>query len=285
MGYERSHILTGCKNNMISAMEHPEVVSDYLEEELLLNRMVRISDSQLPYIHCQISPFGVIPKKSKPEKWRLIVDLSSPSNASVNDGIDKNMCSISYISIDDVVDQILMLGRGALMAKADIQQAYRIIPVHPEDRHLLVVQWQGKVLVDKVLPFGLRSALLIITAVADALQWIMGNRGVQNVFHYLDDFITVGPPNSPQCQLSLAGILETCQYTGTPVEASKCEGPTTSITFLGMELDSVAMEIRLPADKLVRFRLLLAEWERRKAGKKRELLSLIGYLQHVSKAI
>lgn len=52
-----------------------------------------------------------------------------------------------------------------------------------------------------------------------------------------------------------------------------------------MELESLKMEIRLPTDKLERLWELLIVWESRKAGKKRELLSLIGYLQHVSKAI
>ena len=71
------------------------------------------------YIHCHISPFGVIPKKVKPGKWRLIVNLSSPMNASVNDGIDRD---ISYITIDQVVDVIVQLGQGTLMAKVDIKQ-------------------------------------------------------------------------------------------------------------------------------------------------------------------
>ena len=56
------------------------------------------------------------------------------------------------------------------MGKMDIQHAYRNIPVAPEDRRLLGMLWQGKVYVDKVLPFGLRSAPLIFSAVADALQ-------------------------------------------------------------------------------------------------------------------
>ncbi len=76
------------------------------------------------------------PKKSKPGKWRLIVDLSSPTNASVNDGINKDMCSIS---IDQVSHCILNLGLGTLIngEKVDIKSAYRIVPVHPDDRYLL----------------------------------------------------------------------------------------------------------------------------------------------------
>ena len=47
------------------------------------------------------------------------------------------------------------------MAKIDIQHAYLNMPVHPDDRHLLAMLWHNEILVDKVLPFGLRSALPI----------------------------------------------------------------------------------------------------------------------------
>ena len=195
------------------------------------------------------------------------------------------MCSITYVTLDNIVDQIIELGMGTLMAKVDIKQAYRIIPVHPDDRFLLGVQWQGEVLLDKVLPFGLRSAPIIFTAVADALQWIMVKQGVRNVSHYLDDFLTIGPPGSDVCQHNLDGIIMTCELTGTPLEVDKCEGPTPTITFLGLELDTINMEIRLPAAKLTRLQSLLKDWEGKRAGKKRDLLSLIGYLHHASKAI
>ena len=38
------------------------------------------------------------------------------------------------------------------MAKMDIKQAYRNIPVHPEDQPLLGVKWMGEVLIDKARP-------------------------------------------------------------------------------------------------------------------------------------
>ena len=53
----------------------------------------------------------------------------------------------------------------------DIQQAYRMVPVHPDDRALLGMRWEGGVYIDTRLPFGLRSAPIIFTAVADALEW------------------------------------------------------------------------------------------------------------------
>ena len=71
--------------------------------------------------------------------------------------------------------------------------------MHPEDRTLLGMKWRGRVLADKVLPFGLRSVPITFTAFADALQWLMQTRGEESLFHYVDDFITVGKPDSPEC--------------------------------------------------------------------------------------
>jgi len=84
-----------------------------------------------------LSPVGVIPKKNKPGKYRLIMDLSSPKKFSVNDGIDPGLSSLSYASIDHLSVLVLSLGRGAMLVKADIKEACHMIPVHPQDQVLL----------------------------------------------------------------------------------------------------------------------------------------------------
>ena len=83
------------------------------------------------------------------------MDLSSPHGHSINDGIAKELCSIHYASVDDAASQVVEVGQGAFLAKMDIRQAYRNIPVASQDRHLLGLQWNGKVYIDQVLPFGL----------------------------------------------------------------------------------------------------------------------------------
>ena len=118
--------------------------------------------------------------------------MSAPDGASVNDGISKEDSSLSYVSIDDITQCILDCGRGSLLAKMDVKEAFRNIPIHPDDRPLLAMRWNNKIFVDKCLPFGLRSAPIIFSAVADALLWIIQQRGVNHIFHYADDFITVG---------------------------------------------------------------------------------------------
>ena len=70
-----------------------------------------------------------------------------------------------------------------------------------------------------------------------------------------------------------------------PVEPDKTEGPADIVAFLGMELDTQKLEIRLPSEKLVRIRTLLEAWKKKKAATKKELQSLIGLLSHTCKAV
>ena len=233
----------------------------------------------------QLSPFGVIPKFSQPGKWRLIVDLSSPHGRSVNDGIEANLCSLNYLHLDKVMDRIVGSGRGSKMAKMDIESAYRMVPVHPGDRPLLAVEWAGQIFFDTRLPFGLRSAPTIFTAIADVLQWVILKQGVTWVAHYLDDYITVGPPHSEVCQENLGVMLSTCRRLGVPVAPEKCAGPSTVMVFLGFELDTDAMVVRLPEEKLRRILGMVQAWRGKKACRKRDLESLLGHFQHAATVI
>ncbi len=198
-----------------------------------MGRLQRLSEEEAQLVGVHYNPFGVIPKKSSPNKWRLILDFSFPHGKSVNDGVSKDLSSLNYVSVDEIVSHILQLGQGAVMAKMDIKQAYRNIPVHPDDRYLLGMYWEGHAYVDKTFPFGLRSAPLIFTVVADALQWVMERQGVSWVRHYMDDFITVGAPGASECMRNIQAMQATCEAANMPVEPEKNEGPATVISFLG----------------------------------------------------
>ena len=251
---------------------------EYLLEELSANRIVRVNGSDTDLIHC--SPFGVIPKRSRQNKWRLIVDLSSPDGHCVNDGIGKDLSSLSYVSVEDVVAGIIQRGRGTLLAKMDICKAYRNVPIHPHDKLLLGMQWQGVTFADATLPFGLRSASLIFSAIADALQWVMELMGVRWVAHYIDDFITMGAPGSEEC-VSISLLMHmACAQMGLPVEPDKDEGPASTLSFLGIELGNgdppPPGEAHSPPG---------GDSSLEGLCKKRELLSLIGLLSHACKEV
>ena len=63
----------------------------------------------------------------------MILDLSSPDGHTVNDGIRRGLFTVQYIKIDDITDRIMSLGRDTLLAKFDVESAYRIIPIHLND--------------------------------------------------------------------------------------------------------------------------------------------------------
>ena len=136
------------------------------------------------------------------------------------------------------------------------------------------------------IPFGLRSALKIFKAIADALAWAMLTNGASNFLHYLDDFLFMGPPPSDNTtHRSLQLALETCAQLSFPVSHHKTITPTHRLSFLGIEIDTVAGTLFLPTEKLERLRTLLIHWQDHKAAPKRDLLSLLGHLSHVSSVV
>jgi len=88
--------LRQARQDLSSVRLHPEVVLRYLDKEREAVRVIALGSAEQTKalgVHC--SPFGVIPKKGKIRRWRLIVDLSSPAGGSVNDGISFELSSLS----------------------------------------------------------------------------------------------------------------------------------------------------------------------------------------------
>ena len=284
VGYAAKTPLRPVQGNLPSASLHPEVIDTYIADEVREGRMLGpFRPGQIPNLH--VNRMGVVPKGHSPGRFRLITDLSFPEGASLNDGISSELCSLRYTSVEEVAAMAQRLGQGTLLAKLDIRSAYWLVPVNPADRQLLGVEWRGSLFVDRSLPFGLRSAPKVFTAVADALQWVMLPSGVTIVEHYFDDFVTLGSPKQPECGQNLDKILVVCAELGVPLAMDKLEGPTDRLTFLGIELDTRAGVLRLPTDKLSRIKELLAEWSARKSCRRQQLESLIGSLQHACQVV
>ena len=276
------HGLSTCHSaavNMQSAEIRPEVISGFLASELAAGRVFGpVGPDVVPLV--QVNRFGLVPKGHQPGMWRLIVDLSFPRGYSINDGIEPSVCSLHYTSVDEACKRIVARGQGAILAKFDVEGAFRTVPVDPDDRQLLGMRWEGQIYVDKVLPFGLRSAPKLYNAVADALLWILERYDGVNGLHYLDNFLLFGAPNSSQCERALQAALARCRNLGVPVAPGKTKGPSTTLAFLGIELDTVSLTMCLPPPKLERLRREIRRWEGLKSCSKRELLSIIGQLQH-----
>ena len=260
--------------NLKSAQEYPEVVSAYMHDEVRLGHIAGpYSEPPLPYF--RVNPLGVVPKKT-PGKWRSILHLSYPPGSSGNDYISKADYSLQYVTIDRVISHIKQLGQGCYLSKLDVEAAFRIAPVHPNDWHLLGMKWQGQYYFDMRLSMGSRSSPFNFDTIGKAIEFIVqANYAIAFIEHILDDFITI--ESGAQTPVALNILIRLFQKLGVQ---EKIFGPTTCLDFLG-----ITLEARLPPDKVDKLVALISTFSSRRICTKRELLSLIGSFSFASKVI
>ena len=118
-------------NNLPSLRGNESVLWQKINNEIKLGR-VGGPFPPPPFSNLQVSPLGLVPKKN-PGEFRLIHHLSHPEGSSVNDHIPHELCTVQYQTIDNAISAIKEIGVGALLAKTDLENAYKQVPVHPDD--------------------------------------------------------------------------------------------------------------------------------------------------------
>ena len=170
------------------------------------------------------------------------------------------------------------------MAKIDLKNALRLVPVRPEDWNLLGIQWQDQFYIDICLPYGLRSAPFLFNQLANAIHWsLQHNHGVHHVLHYLDDFFTAGSSGTKECSDNLQAMLSLCNNINAPVKTSKIEGSSTRLTFLGIVIDTENMTASISPERKADLILLIQSLMKKDKCTKHQLLSLVGKLSFAYK--
>lgn len=270
--------------NLQSIREHPNILTNKLNAEISQNRIAG-PFTTLPFPNLQISPLGLVPKKEGGE-FRLIHHLSFPLGESINDGISEVDKTVQYETLDHAIKLINECGKNALLAKTDLESAFRLVPVHPQDYELLGMMFEGLYYYDRCLPMGCAISCQLFEKVSSALHWVMGNYfKTPKVVHVLDDFLFVGEPSSTECQYALDSFLLLCKQVGIPIKHSKTVTPTMCLTFLGIELDTQLMLARLPVDKVHKIIALLQSFLSKSKVSLKELQSLIGLLNFACRVV
>ena len=267
--------------NHISAIRNPLVVSRMINDEIVAGRV----RGPFPFPPCEpliCSPLALIPKHEA-GSFRLIHDLSFPRSESVNSRIDKLDSQVVYDNIDTVTSLIRGFGKNALMAKTDISNAFRLLPINPLDRHLLCFTWPDnngdlQFYMDCALPMGLSAACQCFERFSSSLQWIMSHNFGASMSHILDDFFFIGPANSIKCHSDLANFISICEDIGIPLKREKTVWPSTKLVIYGIEVDSSEMISRLPDEKVTKIKNMLTKFSKRKKVILKELQSLLGLL-------
>lgn len=285
IGFTGDRLASQTSRNLPSAFEHPDAITSAIATQLSKGRIAG-PFSEPPFPQFRSSPLGVAVRK-RSGKLRQIHHLSWPRGRSVNDGIADSEAAMSYDMFQRAVDDLIQSGKGSQMIKLDLEQAFRHIPIRPSDWPLLGYSWEGSFYYELFLMFGLRSAPYIFNLFSEALHWILQHHIPARIRHYLDDFLKIFRPYTPPHILhaALSWTRSLAHALGLNFQDSKVEGPTTVLEYLGIILDSIRMEARLPADKLTYLGELLEQWSAKSHCTLHELAELTGYLMFCSQVI
>ena len=194
--------------NLASAFANPQVVDKKLAKELEAHRLA--GPFKTPPLHdfC-VSPLGVVPKK-KIGEFRLIHHLSFPKGFSVNDHIAEEYSTVNYATIGKAISFVKQAGPGCFMAKTDICNAFRLIPIQPEDYHFLGMKWKGAYYYDRCMPMGCSSSCKIFETFSTAVEWVAKKKLlIDLVLHLLDGFF-ITAKTQQLCQRQLDLFLKLC---------------------------------------------------------------------------
>ena len=212
-----------------------------------------------PFETVCFSPLNSVPKKNV-EQRRLILDLSFLEQNSINAGIPKDTYlgvpdKMELPSIDELVQRIVKLGRGCKVFKIDLQRAYKQVFICPGDFYLMSFTFQDMIYTDCTLSMGSRSSAKCCQRVSDLVVFIYVNDGFFAI-NYLDDFGGVDTERRAWTVYQhLKDVLLSC---GLQEAMDKSCPPTTCMTFLGIEVNTITLTLSIPTEKLLEILEVLA---------------------------
>ena len=246
-----------------------------------------------PFEYFIQSPIGLVPKDGG-TKTRLIFHLSYPrsDNSSVNAGIPKDKCSVHYPSFDEAVRRCLEEGKGCYISKSDMSMAFRNVPLNRSSWPFLILKAEHPItkktyfFVDKCLPFGASISCAIFQEISDVIAILVQNRTRKETINYLDDYLFAALLKM-HCDWQTQTFLDICKEINFPVSLEKTFWGSTSMTFLGLLLDTVNQLICIPKEKIDRAMTML-EYFLNNQNKKCtviQLQRLCGFLNFLCKCI
>lgn len=286
IGLEGQVSHTQCDTNHKGAREYPLEVVSYLVEEVKAGHVLGPFEVPPCGSKTVISPLNTVSKKDSVER-RIILDLSFPPGKSINDSIPKDTYlgegfKLHLPTVDNLVSLIKDKGVGCFMFKRDLKKAYRQIPIDPGDVYALAYRIDDHIFCDRVLPMGLRSSCQACQRVTDGVRYALSIGGC-HIVNYIDDL--AGAEVEDRVEEADIALRDMLLELGLDEAANKALSPDTCMTFLGIQFDSVALTLTVPADKLKEILSLLDDWIGRTTATKKQVQSLVGSLNFLAACV
>ena len=272
-------------NNHKGATLFPSQIESILEEEVLSGAAIGPFDHNVIPDAC-FSPLNSVPKKDS-EKRRLILDMSYPPGNSINQGINKDEYlgveeKLSLPSIDKLAERIRELGPNCKVFKIDLSRAYRQIYLDPKDIMWVAYFYKGRFYYDCSLSMGSRSSAKCCQRVSSAVVFIHTSHGYF-ARNYLDDLGGAEPADIAEeafqhlrTALTRFGLIEAI---------GKTVAPSTIMVFLGIEVNTVKLTLKIPGEKWAEIQLTLIHWGRKSKATLKDTQKLAGLLNFACRCV
>lgn len=231
-----------------------------------------------------VSALGVVRKSDG--GLRPIHDCSLP----IHSGVNAHAQSFAHYTYESVDDAVKLIKPGYYFGKIDIRHAFRCISISEQSYRATGLHWkfqdgQSIYMYDRKLMFGSSASPTIFHRISKAIKRMMERRGyVNQIIAYQDDFLVIGQDYEQAMEVFTA-MLNLLTRLGLPVNYFKLVHPTTCLTFLGLQLDSIRCEVSLPVEKLESIRACVNEFSLMRRANKQQLQRLAGRLSFAARAV
>ena len=268
-----------CENyNSILQPGNREAMCEIIKREWAEGIITRVYSEP----HC-VHALGAVPKAGG--GMRPITDCSRPTGISVNNFCSSLFHEFKYKSVDDVVGY---MSEGDFMSVIDIKSAYRAVSIRESHRKYVGFKWniEGEDMwfVDNRMCFGLRLGPQYFDQISNLICLTLIECCSLRMVNYLDDFIVIANCYS-DCVKAQNVVISALRYLGFHISYGKVSDPSRCTVYLGIEIDSVAMELRLPEGKLLKLIDLLDMYIERKRISKHDLECIGGLLSHCAHVV
>ena len=193
---------------------------------------------------------------------------------------------MKYVKIDDAIHKSQEYGKGSILCKADLTDAFKQLPILPAQYYIFCFKFEGMYYYFTQLTFGCRSSPNFFDHLSQAICWIAtDNYHIDCIFHLLDDFLTIDQPGVCGEIWTMALLKWMFKRLNIELSASKTQGPSEVLEYLGIILDSSRMETRLPVEKINRMESLISTLLTSKSCTKRQLLQILGHFNFACSVI
>ena len=291
LGLVEDFVLVPNVRNHSSSYEFYSYVDKFVMKEIKASGITGPFYSS-PFQSIMISPMMTAPKK--PASRRTVFDASFGDFSLNLNTPEKIYVGEEYLfmfpKLDDFSRLIVSLGKGCFLWKRDLSRFFLQLPLDPFDYDKDGFIWRGNLFYFTSFVWGCRHAGMNGQRVSNCVSEIHRTLGKRihgqtfNILNYSDDY--AGAQDLfDLAMLSFNSLSSLLLELGLEESSEKAVSPSTTMLYLGVEYDTIKMEMRIGQDKCKELKDDLKTWYRKTVATKQELQSILGKLMWISRAV